>query len=98
MTTTPAPLPALPASSLHDLFNRKVVPFDQPFWLTEVDGTALNPPMLVEGVDLMSLIEGASPSILLSVWPADRRSHVMHGILVDADAKLTFTFHRPEPA
>lgn len=88
--------PALPAFSLLNLVNRKVNPFDAPFWLASIDGTALNPPMLVEGVNAYD--DGVIvDSILLSVWPAPerRRQHVMHGILVDPQALLTFTFHDP---
>lgn len=86
--------PALPASSLLNLAKRKVAPFDEPYWLASIDGTALNPPMLVEGVDRLpeeDLITG----IFLSVWPKLTRQHTMHGILVDDDAILTFTFHDP---
>lgn len=91
------PAPALPAFSLLNLVNRKVAPFDAPYWLASVDGTALNPPMLVEGVNAIST-EFVGDGIFLSLWPAKRRAHVMHGLLVDPQAMLTFTFHAPDPA
>jgi hypothetical protein len=93
MTTQPAPV--LPASSLLDLATRKVAPFDKPYWLTSVDGTSVTPPMLVEGVNEFTFPDSDSPDILLSVWPELRRTHVMHGLVVDADAILTFTFDSP---
>ena len=97
MDTHEYPAPALSAQSLFDLRSRRVAPFDEPFWLASVDGTAISPPMLVEGVNEIGeeLESPTGSGIFLSLWPANRRPHVMHGLLVDPQALLTFTFHAP---
>ena len=92
---TDYPAPALSAQSLLDLASRKVAPFDEPYWVASIDGTEINPPMLVEGVNGLPEDLEIGTGIMLSVWPKRRRQHVMHGLIVDPQALLTFTFHDP---
>jgi hypothetical protein len=88
MTTDTAP--ALPASSLLDLWFRRVAPFDRSatVLLAGVDGTAIDPPMLIEGINSIPDDNPVGTGIFLSVWPENRRPHIMHGVFVDEAAVL----------
>lgn len=52
--------------------------------LAGVEGTRIDPPMLIEGVDEVAYtVDPDSPYVHLSVWSARHRAHTMHGFGFD---------------
>lgn len=84
MNTTTA---VLPASSLLDLTTRRVPPFDQPVYISELDGTRLDPPVLLE-----MATPCADPDlpgwVVLDIWTKNHGPHMMTGVIVNPAATV----------
>lgn len=70
-------------------------------WLVEIEGTRLDPPMLIEGATVVPDIWNVGSvdvDIVLSVWPHNPRPHTMHGLVLKPDTPIIVTADRDDPA